>query len=216
MWIQFLGQEDPLEEVMAAHCSILAWRIAWTEEPGRLWSVVLQRVGHDWSDLHAQTHWFHRSYCREGLRPWWPGCGQGLRLRVGGPMCPLVGPTALHNVPAGSEDSRTAHRDKNWSHSALWWSNLWVPGWEKWLKKGLNCLPPRLEWWEDQASGTQEVRTGTYLVSREIRGSTLKKISLKLPPRSPPWPLDWVRKLLWAPPARVSPDPSAWASPPIG
>ena len=54
MWIQSLGQEDPLEEGMATHSSILAWRIPWTLEPGRLQSIGLQRVGHDWSDL-AQT-----------------------------------------------------------------------------------------------------------------------------------------------------------------
>ena len=44
------GREDPLEEVnegMATHSSILAWRILWTEEPGRLQSIELQRVGHD-------------------------------------------------------------------------------------------------------------------------------------------------------------------------
>ena len=50
-----LGQEDPLEEGMAIHSSILAWRIPWTEEPGRLLSTVLQRVRCDWSDL-ACTH----------------------------------------------------------------------------------------------------------------------------------------------------------------
>ena len=38
-WIQFLGQEDPLEKGMATHTSILAWRIPWTEEPGRLQSM---------------------------------------------------------------------------------------------------------------------------------------------------------------------------------
>ena len=46
-WIQFLSQEDPLEKEMAAHYSILAWRIPWTEEPGGLQSIGLQRVGHD-------------------------------------------------------------------------------------------------------------------------------------------------------------------------
>ena len=46
-WIQSLGQEDPLEEKMATHSSILAWRIPWTEEPGRLQSMGSQRVGHD-------------------------------------------------------------------------------------------------------------------------------------------------------------------------
>ena len=42
-----LDREGPLEEGMAAHSSILAWRIPWTEEPGGLQSVGLQRVGHD-------------------------------------------------------------------------------------------------------------------------------------------------------------------------
>ena len=44
---QSLGQEDPLEKEMATHSSILAWRIPWTEEPGRLQTRVLQRIGHD-------------------------------------------------------------------------------------------------------------------------------------------------------------------------
>ena len=42
-----LGQEDPLEEEMAIHSSILAWKIQWTEECGRLQSMGSQRVGHD-------------------------------------------------------------------------------------------------------------------------------------------------------------------------
>ena len=46
-WVQSLGWEDPLEKEMATHFSILAWRIPWTEEPGRLQSTRLQRVGHD-------------------------------------------------------------------------------------------------------------------------------------------------------------------------
>ena len=43
-WVRSLGQEDPLEEGMATHSSILAWRIPWTEEPGRSQSMGLQRV----------------------------------------------------------------------------------------------------------------------------------------------------------------------------
>ena len=46
IWILSLGQEDSLEEVMAIHSSVLAWRSPWTEEPGGLQSVGLQRVGH--------------------------------------------------------------------------------------------------------------------------------------------------------------------------
>ena len=45
--VQSLGQEDSLEKGMATHSSILAWRISWTEEPGGLQSMGLQRVGND-------------------------------------------------------------------------------------------------------------------------------------------------------------------------
>jgi len=47
MQVRFLGWKDPLEEGMATHSSILAWRIPWREEPGGLQSIGLQRVGHD-------------------------------------------------------------------------------------------------------------------------------------------------------------------------
>ena len=52
-----LGQEDPLEKEMATHSSILAWRIPWTEEPGRLQCMGSQRVRHDWATI---THSFQR------------------------------------------------------------------------------------------------------------------------------------------------------------
>ena len=47
MWVRSLGQEDPLEEEMATHSSILAWRIPWTEETDGLQSMGSQRVRHD-------------------------------------------------------------------------------------------------------------------------------------------------------------------------
>ena len=46
---QSMGQEDPLEKKMSTYFIILVWRIPWTEEPGRLWSMRLQRVKHDWT-----------------------------------------------------------------------------------------------------------------------------------------------------------------------
>ena len=46
-WIQSMGWEDPLEKGKATHCSNVAWRIPWTEEPGRLQSMGSQRVGHN-------------------------------------------------------------------------------------------------------------------------------------------------------------------------
>ena len=52
MWetqFQSLGQEDPLEKEMATHSSILAWRIPWIEEPGRLQSMGSQRIRHNWA-----------------------------------------------------------------------------------------------------------------------------------------------------------------------
>ena len=46
MWVRSLGREDPLEEGMATHSSLLAWRIPWTEESGRLQPMELHRGGH--------------------------------------------------------------------------------------------------------------------------------------------------------------------------
>ena len=54
MRVSPLGWEDPLEESMATHSSILAWKIPWTEESGGLQSMGLQRVGRDW--VHTRTH----------------------------------------------------------------------------------------------------------------------------------------------------------------
>ena len=47
MWVRFLGEEDPLEMGMTTHFSILAWKIPWTEEPGGLQSIGLQRSRHN-------------------------------------------------------------------------------------------------------------------------------------------------------------------------
>ena len=59
--VQFLGQEDPLEEEIAAHSSILAGIIPWTEEPGGPQSMGLQRVGHD----RAHTRHLIYPQCRQ-------------------------------------------------------------------------------------------------------------------------------------------------------
>ena len=59
-WVRSLGWEDSLEKGTATHSSILAWRIPWMEEPGRLQSLGLLRVGHDWAtslSLFTFTHW---------------------------------------------------------------------------------------------------------------------------------------------------------------
>ena len=65
-WVQSLGWEDPLEEEMVTHSSILAWKIPWTEEPGRLQTMGSQRFRHDWASslpfpslpfIHFQVLW---------------------------------------------------------------------------------------------------------------------------------------------------------------
>ena len=59
-WVRFLGWEDTLEEKMATHSSILAWRSLWTKEPGRVQSTASQRVGHWVTECaHAHTHEFY-------------------------------------------------------------------------------------------------------------------------------------------------------------
>ena len=56
-WVWSLGQEDPLEEEMATHSSILAWKIPWTEEPGRLHTVHrVWRIGQEWMTEHAHIY----------------------------------------------------------------------------------------------------------------------------------------------------------------
>ena len=62
--VQSLGWEDPLEKEIVAHSSILAWRIPWTEQPGGLWSMGLQRVRH-------AEHRHHMYVCR-ALSLLWP------------------------------------------------------------------------------------------------------------------------------------------------
>ena len=56
MWVQSLGQEDPLEKEMANYSSILAWKISRTEEPGGLQFMRLQRVGHDGAHINTSSH----------------------------------------------------------------------------------------------------------------------------------------------------------------
>ena len=63
-WVQSLGEEDPLEKGMATHSSILAWRIPWTEEPGRQQSVGLQESDMTEQLTHILTTW---AYPKKGL-----------------------------------------------------------------------------------------------------------------------------------------------------
>ena len=72
-WVRSLGGEDPLEKEMAIHSSTIAWKIPWTEEPGRLQSMGSQRVRHDWEtslhftswmwELDYQESWVPKNWC---------------------------------------------------------------------------------------------------------------------------------------------------------
>ena len=66
-WIWSLGQEEPLEEEMATHSSILAWRIPWTEKSGGLQPRGSQRVGHDWAGTSVHP-WPLASWSRLKVR----------------------------------------------------------------------------------------------------------------------------------------------------
>ena len=98
MWetrVRSLGQEDPLEKGMAIHSSILAWRIPWTEEPGGLQSMGLQRIRHDWMTnlsfpfLDFSSVQFSCSVVSNSLRP------HGLQQAR--TPCPLPAPGVYSN-----------------------------------------------------------------------------------------------------------------------
>ena len=63
MRVWSLGQEDPLEKIMATHSSILAWEIPWTEEPGGVQSMESQRVMHDWVTNTYTNSFKVRKHC---------------------------------------------------------------------------------------------------------------------------------------------------------
>ena len=116
-----LDQEDNLENGMATHSSILAWRILWREEPGGLQSKGYQRVGHDWVTLHFHTllylKWIKptRYYCIEQgtlLKFMWQP-GWELKEEFGG-ECLHVS-TRLRSLHAGQEATvRTGHGTIDW------------------------------------------------------------------------------------------------------
>ena len=105
------------------HSSILAWKIPWTEEPGRLQSMGLQRVGHDWSDLAAAaaTMWETRVLSLGGKIPWrrkWqptpvflPGKFHGWKSLVG-------------YSPWGCKESDTT--EQLHLHSKYWLASLYI------------------------------------------------------------------------------------------
>ena len=77
MWVQSLGQEDPLEEEMATYSSTLAWKIPWMQEPGGLQSMGSRRVGHDWVISLSLFTFMHRRRKWQPSPVFLPGESQG-------------------------------------------------------------------------------------------------------------------------------------------
>ena len=75
-----LGWEDPLDKGLAAHSSILPWRIPWTEKPGRLQSMGSPRVGHDWATRHTCAHTRAKQQHRSFGSLSWPSCRESTKL----------------------------------------------------------------------------------------------------------------------------------------
>ena len=96
-WVQSLGWEDPLGKGMATHCSILAWGIPWTEEPGRLQSMGLLRVRHDWATSLSLFTFMHWSRKWQPTPVFLPGESQGRESLVG---CRLWGRTESDTTEA--------------------------------------------------------------------------------------------------------------------
>ena len=96
-----LGGEDPLEEAMATHSSVLAWRIPWRKEPGRFQSMGWRRVGHDCSDLARISALAGRFFTTEP--PGKPGGKSGVRQKE--PCCSRI-----------IEEERVVHGSENVSN----------------------------------------------------------------------------------------------------
>ena len=115
MQVRSLGQEDPLEQGMATHSSILAWRILWTEEPGGLQSMGSKRVIHDWSNLA------HKAL---SIGPIVSGGARNQGLRAGSELCPSHWSLELYTWPLNLEMwlVLTEMRGKSKMHISSWLS----------------------------------------------------------------------------------------------
>ena len=144
-WVRSLGWEDPLEKEMANHSSTLAWKIPWTEKPGRLQSTGLKRVGHDWAtSLSLSFHSLSQGFsggtsgkettcqCRRQKRcrfyPWvgkipWRSAWQPISVF-------LSGESSWTEEPGGlqfTESQRVGHDWSNWACThTIFSQKLWL------------------------------------------------------------------------------------------
>ena len=121
-WVRSQGWEDPLEKEMATHSRTIAWKIPWTEEPCRLQSMGLQRVGHDWATSLSLS----RGFAPKGSFLAWSCQGPSL----------LWAPANPHHLRKTTNASRCFWLSLLWSHwyfplSLGAWKVLFVPWWLK-------------------------------------------------------------------------------------
>ena len=154
-----LGPKDPLEEEMATHSRILAWRVPWTEEPGRLQSRGSHRVEHDWACMQAPLT---QGQALVRIESPWPRSGfQGRPLPLGSDLCPLLGflgcprtgggracwvlscvlPTGLRPVGTVPPDAQEGSRVSEVAHLLLRSHRVWGPGVFQ-LSEGMVLLLP--------------------------------------------------------------------------
>ena len=134
-WVQSLGREDPPEKEMAIHSSTIAWKIPWTEEPGRLQSMGSQRVGHDWATslslgFYRQCRWLlvhvTDGFPRKSM-PQWPSlCRWGIGETLTGPWCVQGHITDKEDEPG--LNPVVSSELGPWLHPGLqgWWDGLSV------------------------------------------------------------------------------------------
>ena len=116
--VQSLGWEDPLEEGMATHASIFAWRIPWTKEPGRLQYIWLWKVGHDWSDLECTQRWSPRWYM---LLLGFPGGSDGKESACN-PGDPDSIPGLVRSPGEGNSNPLSHSCLENSMYRGAWWT----------------------------------------------------------------------------------------------
>ena len=122
MPVRSLGREDPPKEEMATHSSILVWRRPWTEEPGRLQSMGLQRVRHDWAHTHtSKAQLLQKSLKSRSSKGW--GVGFELEISV--------------SMRSWSDNILTLPTERTWLNDTL---SQWAHLGSRWLLTYCYCL----------------------------------------------------------------------------
>ena len=167
-WVQALGWEDPLEKEMAIHSSTIAWKILWTEEPGRLQSMGSQRVRHDWatsllhfiSTLLLPIRWLSAARgqdnrARKEHTEWqdtrvWSGHSlwSGGLVEPSPPIPDLLQPRELTLTKSGQSHrvwEKGGRGWDGWMASLTQWTWTWANS-RRWWRTGRPCVLQSVKW----------------------------------------------------------------------